>query len=74
MPIEKEKLENLLRLRFPTARIEVQALAADDDHYAVMVRCEAFAGKSLILQHRMVQDAVKGQDIHAMSIRTGLPE
>ena len=42
-------------------------------HYQIILVSEAFSKKTLIEQHRMVNDALKdlfGSEIHALSLRT----
>jgi stress-induced morphogen len=73
MPITEESLRAKLKAHFPDAAIEVTDLAGDDDHWQVRIISGAFAGKARIQQHRMVQDAVKDENIHALSIKTGTP-
>lgn len=70
MPIKQNELEEVLKKHFPDADITIEDLAGDDEHYAVIIATPVFAGKSRVEQHRMVQDAVKDKDIHALSIRT----
>ncbi len=70
MPIEKEKLEQLLGKAFPEADIELTDMAGDNDHWQVSVTSPVFAGKNRIAQHKMVQNALAGHDIHALSIKT----
>lgn len=70
MPIEQKELEGLLRNAFPDAEITIEDLAGDNDHYSATVVSNAFSGKSRIEQHRMVQEAVSGKDIHALQIKT----
>ncbi len=70
MPIEHEKLESLLKARFPTADVMIEDLAGDNDHYSATIISDEFEGKSRIEQHKMVQDAVKNEDIHALAIKT----
>lgn len=72
MPIAKSKLEQLMKDAFPEASIEVRSLTGDEDHYEVTVKATEFLGKSRIVQHKMVQEAVKGYDIHALSIKTSV--
>jgi stress-induced morphogen len=47
------------------------------DHYDIRVRSNAFSGKSLLDQHRMVYAALEGarQDgrIHALQLKTEVP-
>ena len=70
MTISANKLQEVLQDAFPSAQIKCTALVADDDHWEVMLKDDCFKGKSLIQQHKMVQEAVKNYDIHALSIKT----
>jgi stress-induced morphogen len=70
MTISKSKLQEILQEAFPKAEIKCTALKNDDNHWEVFVKDDCFNGKSLILQHKMVQEALKNQDIHALSIKT----
>lgn len=70
MPIKQTELEQLLCAAFPDASITIEDMAGDDDHYAAVIASPTFQGKTRLEQHRMVQQAVEGYDIHALSIRT----
>ncbi len=70
MPIDGTELESLIAARFPDGEVKVTDLAGDNDHWSVEVVSAEFSGKSRIEQHRMVQDAVKDKDIHALAIKT----
>jgi len=70
MPISQTELHDLLHDAFPDASIEIQDLAGDDDHWSTTIKCPSFHGKSRIEQHRAVQSAVAGRDIHALAIKT----
>lgn len=73
MPIAKKDLENILRDKFPKAKVEVVDLAGDDDHYSVTIIDKIFAGKTRIAQHKLVNEAlgdiIKTQ-LHAMQLKT----
>ncbi len=73
MPIAKKDLENILREKFPNAKVEVVDLAGDDDHYSVTIIDKIFAGKTRIAQHKLVNEAlgdvIKTQ-LHAMQLKT----
>jgi stress-induced morphogen len=73
MPITENDLRAKLKARFPDAAIEVKDLAGDNDHWQVTITSGAFAGQTRIAQHRLVQEAVQGHDIHALSIKTQTP-
>lgn len=73
MPITETELKAKLKARFPDSVIEVKDLAGDNDHWQVSITSSAFAAQTRIAQHRMVQDAVKDENIHALSIKTATP-
>jgi len=68
----------LIRETLPDAQVRVVDLTGTMDHFEVLVRSNAFAGKSLMDRHRLVEKALKqARDdgrIHALAIRTDLPE
>ena len=72
--METEKVKALIEAGIPGAIVEV---TGDGRHFDAKVTSEAFAGKSLIQQHRMVKDAVKAEiasdELHALSIKTVTP-
>lgn len=70
MPITEQELTNAVQTAFPDAQVTCKDLAGDNDHWQVTVVDATFKGKPRIQQHRMVQDAVKDHDIHALSIKT----
>jgi stress-induced morphogen len=76
MAMAAEDIERLIKARFPDARVEIQDLAGDGDHYAATVVSEAFRGKSRVEQHKMVYEALEGQmggTLHALALRTAAP-
>lgn len=77
MPMEASEIERLIKTAFPDARVEIQDLAGDGDHYAATVVAEAFRGKSRVQQHQIVYQALQGQMggvLHALALQTGAPE
>jgi stress-induced morphogen len=76
MAMAADEIERLIKARFPDARVEIQDLAGDGDHYAATVVSEAFRGKSRVEQHKMVYEALEGQmggALHALALRTAAP-
>ena len=76
MAMAAEDIERLIKARFPDARVEIQDVAGDGDHYAATVVSEAFRGKSRVEQHKMVYEALEGQmggALHALALRTAAP-
>ena len=68
----------LIRATLPDAEVQVWDRTGTMDHFDVLIRSNAFAGKSLLDRHRLVEKAVKParEDgrIHALAIRTELLE
>lgn len=70
MPITKEELFNAIKNEFPDGDINITDLAGDNDHWEVEIKSSRFINKNRIMQHKLVQQAVKDYDIHALSIKT----
>lgn len=76
MAISQNELETLLQEAFPDAKIQIDDLAGDGDHYAAHIESIAFIGKSRIQQHQMVYAALKGKmggELHALALQTKAP-
>lgn len=75
--MDPERLKSLIEAGVPDARVWVLDLTGTRDHYRVEVVSQAFAGKSLVEQHRMVYAAV-GEEltraVHALSVHTSTPQ
>jgi stress-induced morphogen len=75
--IDSDAVVALIRLRMPDAEVRVTDLTGTMDHYDIRVRSKAFAGKSLLDQHRMVyaalEDARQDGRIHALQLKTEVP-
>jgi stress-induced morphogen len=70
-------IEALIRAALPDARVTVEDLAGDGDHYAATVVSEAFRGRSRVQQHQMVYAALRGRmggELHALALQTTAPE
>jgi stress-induced morphogen len=77
MPMDRSEIEQLIKAKFPDAKIEIQDLAGDGDHYAATVVSSAFKGKTRVQQHQMVYDALKGNMggvLHALALQTSAPD
>jgi stress-induced morphogen len=76
MPMDLSEIERLIKAKFPDARIEIQDLAGDGDHYAARVESRAFKGKSRVQQHQMIYEALGGRMggvLHALALTTVAP-
>jgi stress-induced morphogen len=70
------EIEALIRAAFPDAEVVIEDLAGDGNHYRARVVSSAFAGKSRILQHKMVYEALGGRmggELHALQLVTAVP-
>ena len=68
-----KEIESLIKEALPDAKIEIQDLAGDGNHYSATVISSQFAGKSKIQQHKMVYNSLKGKmgnELHALAIKT----
>ena len=77
MAMAATEIERLILERFPNAKIEIEDLAGDGDHYAASVVAEEFRGKSRVQQHQMVYDALQGNMgdvLHALTLKTSAPQ
>jgi stress-induced morphogen len=71
------EIEVLLKTAFPDARITLEDLAGDNDHFAATVISEAFRGIPRVRQHQMVYAALQGRmggELHALALTTSAPE
>ena len=76
MPMSPPDITRCLEEAIPGAEIRLTDLAGDNDHFQVEVVSAAFRGKSRILQHRMVYDALQGKMggvLHALAVKTSVP-
>lgn len=73
MPMTSHDIQSRLENNLPGARIVVEDLAGDGDHFRVIVTAPQFAGKSRVAQHQMVYTALGDalrHDLHALAIET----
>ena len=76
MPMPVETLHACLAEAFPDARIVIDDLAGDGDHYRASIVSTAFVGLSRIRQHQLVYAALKGRmggELHALALETATP-
>ena len=77
MAMDAPTIERLIKESIPDARVTIEDLRGDGDHYAAHVISAAFAGKSRVQQHQMVYAALKGRmggELHALALQTSLPD
>lgn len=77
MAMQASEIERLIKESLPDAKITIDDLRGDGDHYAAHVVSEAFRGKSRVQQHQMVYDALQGRmggELHALALQTATPD
>ena len=77
MGMAASEIEALIKAALPDARVGIEDLAGDGDHYAATVVSEAFRGKSRVQQHQIVFAALRGRmggELHALALQTSAPE
>ena len=77
MAMAASEIEQLIKEGIPDAKITIEDLRGDGDHYAAYVVSSAFAGKSRVQQHQMVYEALQGRmggDLHALALQTSTPD
>ena len=77
MAMAASEIEALIKAALPDARVTIEDLAGDGDHYAATVVSETFRGKSRVQQHQIVFAALRGRmggELHALALQTTAPE
>ncbi|MSP51824.1 MAG: BolA family transcriptional regulator [Alphaproteobacteria bacterium] len=77
MAMDAAEIEGLIKAGIPGARVTIEDLRGDGDHYAAHVVAAAFKGKSRVQQHQMVYQALRGRmgdALHALALQTAVPE
>ncbi len=69
-------VEKLIKETLPDAQVRVEDMTGTRDHLEIFVVSEAFRGKMLLQQHRMVMDILKDAlagPVHAVKLNTKTP-
>ena len=77
MAMAANEIEALIKAALPDAKITVEDLAGDGDHYAANIVSESFRGLSRVRQHQIVYAALRGRmggELHALALQTSAPE
>jgi stress-induced morphogen len=73
MAMDLKEIETLIKEALPDAKVEIQDLAGDGNHYSATITSSEFSGKSKIEQHKMVYNYLQGKmgnELHALAIKT----
>ncbi len=77
MAMDAAEIEQLIKDGIPGARVTIEDLRGDGDHYAAHVIAAAFKGKTRVQQHQMVYQALRGRmgdALHALALQTAVPD
>lgn len=77
MAMAANEIEALIKAALPDARVTIEDLVGDGDHYAATVVSDLFRGKSRVQQHQIVYAALRGRmggELHALALQTSAPE
>lgn len=67
------EVENIIRETLADAKVEINDLTGTQDHLGITIISDAFEGKGLLQQHRMVMDILKEKlksELHAVQLKT----
>ena len=73
MAMNLNEIENLIKEALPDAKVEIQDLAGDGNHYSATIISSKFVGKTKIEQQKMVYNSLNGKmgnELHALAIKT----
>lgn len=76
MPMTADEIERIIKAALPDAKVQIQDLAGDGDHYSCEVVSRAFEGLPRVRQHKLVYDAFGGRmgtELHALALQTRTP-
>ena len=77
MVMKATEIEELILQTFPNAKVTIEDLRGDGDHYAAQIITEEFRGKSRVQQHQMIYNAMGGRvgkELHALALNTSAPK
>ena len=77
MAMTAAEIEELILKSFPDAKVTIDDLRGDGDHYAAQIVSEQFRGLTRIQQHKMVYSAMDGKmgnELHALALNTSAPK
>ncbi len=73
-----EEIQSLILTALPGARVLVEDMVGDGNHFQATIVAEQFVDLPMIKQHKLVYAAVQPQldsgELHALSLKTYSPE
>ena len=77
MAMTAAEIEELILKSFPDAKVTIDDLRGDGDHYAAQIVSEQFRGLTRVQQHKLVYNAMGGKmgnELHALALNTSAPK
>ena len=77
MAMTAAEIEELILKSFPDAKVTIDDLRGDGDHYAAQIVSEQFRGLTRVQQHKLVYSAMDGKmgnELHALALNTSAPK
>ena len=77
MAMTAAEIEELILKSFPDAKVTIDDLRGDGNHYAAQIVSEQFRGLTRVQQHKMVYSAMDGKmgnELHALALNTSAPK
>lgn len=68
-----DEVKTLITTTIPDAKVAVNDLTGGGDHLGLLIISDAFKGKMLLAQHRMIMDILTNkfkEDLHAVQLKT----
>ncbi len=76
MAMTADEIKELILKSFPDAKVSIDDLRGDGEHYAAQIVSEQFRGLTRVQQHKMVYSAMNGKmgnELHALALNTSAP-
>ena len=73
MTLSAEEITKLIKNKIPDAKVSIEDIRGDNNHYHAKIISSEFKGISKLKQHKMVYDAIghhMGTTLHALMLTT----
>ena len=73
MKLSSEEIIGMIKKKLPDAKVQIEDLRGDNNHYHATIESSEFKGLSKIQQHKIIYDALgnhMGTTLHALMLTT----
>ncbi len=77
MAMDAATIESMIRTGIPDAKVTIEDLRGDGEHYSAHVISKSFEGLTRVQQHQLVYKSLQGKmggELHALAIQTSIPK